>query len=34
MVSTWRDVADDGRDLHHLGDHMTKLRNVIKGDFF
>ena len=30
MVNTVWVNADDGRDLHPLADHMTKLRNFIK----
>ena len=32
MVNTVWVNADHGRDLHHLADHMTKLRNFIKGE--
>ena len=34
MVSTLWVVADDGCEFHPLGDHMTKLRNFIKGEMF
>ena len=33
MVSTVRVNADDGRDCHHLADHMTQLRNFTKSVF-
>ena len=32
MVNTTRVNADHRRDLHPLADHMTKLRNLYKGE--
>ena len=32
MVNTVRVNADYGRDVNLLSDHMTKIRNFIKGE--
>ena len=32
MANTLRVNADHGRDFHPLVDHVTKLRNFIKGE--
>ena len=34
MANTVWVNADHGRDLHPLAGHMTKLRNIIKGEKF